>query len=73
MSTAEYSNEMSEIMETNTPDQKEVFEKLHEKALKIHTAEMSEIERFKSIMDKLMTIQSDVDMIKKHFNIVPIL
>ncbi len=73
MSTAEYMNEMSNIEPTDTPEKRALFEKLHESAKEIHTAEMGEITRFKSIMDKLMAIEIDIHMIKKHFNIVPIL
>ena len=73
MSTAEYPERMSEIMETDTPEQKEVFKDLHKAASKLHEAELPEIERFKSVMDRLINIESDLALIKKHFNIVPII
>lgn len=71
MSTAEYQDH-SEIEPTNTEEQASAFAMFHEKAQKIHTAEMGEIERFKAIMDRLMSIESDVKAIKQHFSIVPI-
>jgi len=73
MSTAEYSEGMSEIMPTDTMEETEAFKKLHELAQKIHTAEMGEIEKFKSIMDRLISLESDIKLIKKHFNIVEII
>jgi len=73
MSTAEYPEEMSEIAQTETPDQVKAFQKLHEAADKIHTAELPEIKRFKSLMDRLISIESDIKLIKEHLNIVPII
>ena len=79
MSTAEYGNTMSNIEPTNTTEQMKAFSQfdssvqLHGKAKQIHTANMDEIIRFKAIMDKLMAIETDIHMIKKHFNIVSII
>ena len=73
MSTAEYGNTMSNIEPTNTTEQMKAFSQLHGKAKQIHTANMDEIIRFKAIMDKLMAIETDIHMIKKHFNIVTII
>lgn len=72
MSTAEYEGNMSEIAPADTQEQREAFAKLHSFAKKIHTAEIGDIEQFKSIMDKLMAIEADIKQIKKHFNIVHI-
>ena len=73
MSTAEYPDHMSKIEPTDTQDQVAAFAKLHGASEKLHTAELSEIERFKSIMDRLISIESDITLIKKHFNIVEII
>lgn len=73
MSTAEYENQMSEIHQLGNPVADAQFRKLHEAAKKIHTDDLSRIEQFKSIMDKLMSIESDITLIKKHFNIVEII
>ena len=73
MSTAEYKNNMSDIQQTDTPAKVALFAKLHKTANVVHTADMDEIRRFKSIMDKLMTIESDIKLIKRHFNIVTII
>ena len=73
MGSAQYEDGMSEV--TLLPGQKEIdaFAKLHSSAEKIHIGEHGEIIRFKSIMDKLFSIEDDLKLIKTHFKIVPII
>ena len=71
---AEYDDGMSDIMPVNNEEEEKKFKELHEGfAKKLHIAELPELERFKSIMDRLIAIETDIKLIKKHFNIVHII
>ena len=73
MATAEYPDFMTPVSEVKSEEELEQFKKVHELANKIHAGGMDEIGRFQSIMSRLMSIEKDLSLIKKHFNIVHII
>lgn len=70
MATAEYDDKMSNVEQIENQQALDRMRELHSAAKKIHVGDLQEIEQFKSIMDKLMAIEKDLTLIKKHFNIV---
>lgn len=57
----------------NSEDLKNAFDKLTEKA-KMHLGSMDELERHRQTMDAINDIKSDINLIKRHFNLhIPLL